>query len=38
MLEGKGTIALDNPELTWGIAGLLQAFMLEKQQWRDTSQ
>jgi hypothetical protein len=34
MLEAKGAIALDNPELTRGIAGLLPAFMLEKQQWR----
>jgi hypothetical protein len=32
MLEGKGAIDPDNPELTRGIAGLLPAFMLEKQQ------
>jgi len=32
MLGGKGAIDPDNPELTRGIAGLLPAFMLEKQQ------
>jgi hypothetical protein len=34
MLEGKVPIDPDNPELTRGIAGLLRAFMLEKQQCR----